>query len=189
MRIKFFWSVHNKLEGEKSAAFLISILGMIWSWFWSHLPRILIFVKNVRRIKPFLIIQNKEDNFINSNKQTKVNRDYFSWLLFTGFWCIFWQGRNDKRQIFSSNIFSIMQHKKNASWYKHSGLWMLENTFCKCGTLCFEWVFPFILYLTRCWHTLQMFAGNCRDSAGVFCNICRENPVIFTGFSCNFCNL
>ena len=30
---------------------------------------------------------------------------------------------------------------------------------------------------------LQMFAGIYRDSAGVSCNICRENPVIFTGFS------
>jgi hypothetical protein len=30
-----------------------------------------------------------------------------------------------------------------------------------------------------------MFAGNCRDSAGVFCNICREKPVIFTDFPCN----
>ena len=36
--------------------------------------------------------------------------------------------------------------------------------------------------------TLQMFAGNCRDSAGVFCNICRENPVIYTDFPCNPCN-
>ena len=36
---------------------------------------------------------------------------------------------------------------------------------------------------------LQMFAGIYKDSAGVFCNICRENPVIFTGFPCNFCNL
>ena len=26
-------------------------------------------------------------------------------------------------------------------------------------------------------YTLQMFAGIYRDSAGVFCNICRENPV------------
>ena len=25
-----------------------------------------------------------------------------------------------------------------------------------------------------------MFTGIYRDSAGVFCNICRENPVIFT---------
>jgi len=25
-----------------------------------------------------------------------------------------------------------------------------------------------------------MFAGIYRDSAGVFCNICRENPVTFT---------
>ena len=39
------------------------------------------------------------------------------------------------------------------------------------------------------WHTLQMFAGIYRDPAGVFCNICRENPVIFTDFRCNFCNL
>jgi len=30
-----------------------------------------------------------------------------------------------------------------------------------------------------------MFAGIYRDSAGVYCNICRENPVIFTDFSCN----
>ena len=30
-----------------------------------------------------------------------------------------------------------------------------------------------------------MLAGNCKDSAGVFCNICRENPVIFTDFPCN----
>ena len=147
MRIKFFWSVHNKLEGEKSAAFLISILSMIWSWFWSHLPRILIFVKNVRRIKPFFIIQNKGDNFINSNKQTKVNRGYFSWLLFTGFWCIFWQGRNDKRQIFSSNIFSIMQHKTmhhdtNTVVY---ACWRIPVANRK---ICSEWVFPFILYLT-----------------------------------------
>ena len=27
---------------------------------------------------------------------------------------------------------------------------------------------------------LQMFTGIYRDSVGVFCNICRENPVIFT---------
>ena len=38
-------------------------------------------------------------------------------------------------------------------------------------------------------HTLQMFAGIYRDSAVVFCNICRENPVIFTGFPCNICKL
>ena len=37
--------------------------------------------------------------------------------------------------------------------------------------------------------TLQMFAGNCRDSAGVFCNICRENPVIYTDFPCNPVNI
>ena len=45
--------------------------------------------------------------------------------------------------------------------------------------------------------TLQMFAGIYRDSAGVFCNICRENPVVFTdcreipadiaGFPCRYC--
>ena len=40
----------------------------------------------------------------------------------------------------------------------------------------------------RFFTTLQMFAGNCRDSAGVFCNICRENPVIYTDFPCNPCN-
>jgi len=34
-----------------------------------------------------------------------------------------------------------------------------------------------------------MFAGIYRDSAGVFCNICRENPVIFTGFPCNIYRL
>jgi hypothetical protein len=33
--------------------------------------------------------------------------------------------------------------------------------------------------------TLQMFTGIYRDSAGVFCNICRENPLIFTDFPCN----
>ena len=33
--------------------------------------------------------------------------------------------------------------------------------------------------------TLQMFTGIYRDSAGVFCNICREKPVIFTDFPCN----
>ena len=33
--------------------------------------------------------------------------------------------------------------------------------------------------------TMQMFAGNCRDSARVFCNKCRENPVIYTDFPCN----
>ena len=37
--------------------------------------------------------------------------------------------------------------------------------------------------------TLQMFAGIYRDSAGVFCNICRENPVIFTDFPCNIYRL
>ena len=37
------------------------------------------------------------------------------------------------------------------------------------------------------WPTLQMFAGIYRDSAGVFCNICRENPVIFTDFPCRYC--
>ena len=130
MRIKFFWSVHNKLEGEKAAAFLISILVLIWIRFWSHILRILIFVKNVRRIKPFLAIQNKGDNFINSNKQTKVNRGYFSWLPFTGFWCIFWQGRNDKRHIFSSNIFSIMQHKKCIVIYSaHWKFWLISVRF------------------------------------------------------------
>ena len=36
---------------------------------------------------------------------------------------------------------------------------------------------------------LQMFAGIYRDSAGVSCNICRENPAIFTDFPCNICNL
>ena len=30
-----------------------------------------------------------------------------------------------------------------------------------------------------------MFTGIYRDSVGVFCNICRENPVIFTDFPCN----
>ena len=30
-----------------------------------------------------------------------------------------------------------------------------------------------------------MFTGIYRDSAGVFCNICRENPIIFTDFPCN----
>ena len=38
-------------------------------------------------------------------------------------------------------------------------------------------------------YTLQMFAGIYRDSAGVFCNIYRENPVIFTGFPCNIYRL
>ena len=37
--------------------------------------------------------------------------------------------------------------------------------------------------------TLQMFAGIYRDSAGVFCNICRENLVIFTDFPCNIYRL
>ena len=37
--------------------------------------------------------------------------------------------------------------------------------------------------------TLQMFAGIYRDSAGVFCNIWRVNPVIITDFPCNSCNL
>ena len=32
-----------------------------------------------------------------------------------------------------------------------------------------------------------MFAGNCRDSAGVFYNICRENPVMYTDVPCKFC--
>ena len=36
--------------------------------------------------------------------------------------------------------------------------------------------------------TLQMCAGNCRDSAGVFYNICRENPVMYTDFPFNPCN-
>ena len=45
-------------------------------------------------------------------------------------------------------------------------------------------------------YTLQMFAGNCRDSAGGFCNICRENHVIyvyrfFLQFlqSCKYCRV
>ena len=38
-------------------------------------------------------------------------------------------------------------------------------------------------------NTLQMFAGVYRDSTGVFCNICRENPVIFTDFPCNIYRL
>ena len=37
--------------------------------------------------------------------------------------------------------------------------------------------------------TLQMFAGMYKDPAGVFCNICRENPVIFTYFPCNIYRL
>ena len=51
--------------------------------------------------------------------------------------------------------------------------------------------------ITKWQSTLQMFTGIYRDSAGVFCNICREKPVIFTdcreipadiaGFPCRYC--
>ena len=41
------------------------------------------------------------------------------------------------------------------------------------------------VYKRRGVGTLQIFAGIYRDSVGVFCNICRENPVIFTDFPCN----
>ena len=72
-----------------------------------------------------------------------------------------------------------------------SPLWNNENKSCLNDTK--FWEVSGNIKLSKFWKlqlsTLQMFAGIYRDSAGVFCNICRENPVIFTGFPCNFCNL
>ena len=67
-----------------------------------------------------------------------------------------------------------MQHNSHKSHTLFIHMWMLEIRLrldFVCLILCL------VLVLTDGKsYTLQMFAGTYRDSAGVFCNICRENP-------------
>ena len=66
----------------------------------------------MRRIKPFLIIQNKGDNFINSNKQTKSTEAIFHgcFLLVSGAFSDKAETTNDRS--FHQIFFQLCNIKK-----------------------------------------------------------------------------